>query len=389
MTQAFQNRLQSVDGAILKPLVGRTLQTKVLDIIDWACQPLTGGFSQENGEIYGIYRFQGTAQTQAGMSPWSLILKATGAASTGSQDPAAFDYWKREVQVYHSGLLEDLSGDLVAPRCLEIATYPDEEYWLWLDDIEDLADEVWPFEHYGQVARHLGHLNGAYVAPNPMPDVLWLSSGDFQQQLAMAKPSIAQLPELSQHPFFKHLLPGNSTERMLDLWEARDRLLYVRRQLPLTFCHHDALRRNLLTQCDSSGRQKTVLIDWARAGTGVVGEELVSLFAISLRFIAVDCDRIADLEATIFTNYVDGLRDFGWQGDPQLARFGFTATASLKYGVAAPAIKLPNMARRLANQPPNTEPPTLLGPGLEQHVVLQHHLLQMGEEALELSTQLV
>jgi hypothetical protein len=132
-----------------------------------------------------------------------------------------------------------------------------------------------------------------------------------------------------------------------------------------------------------------VLIEWARAGTGVIGEELVSLFAVSLKFIAVDCDRIAELETEIFANYVDGLRASGWRGDPKLARFGFTATAALKCGVADPAIKLPNVARRVADLPPGTESPRILGPGLEQSVALQRHLLQMGEDALGLSTQLV
>ena len=388
MIESFENRLQTVDRAILTPLVSRALQLEVLDIIEWDYQPVPGGFSHERGEIYGIYRFQGTAQTGSGTTPWSLILKATGSAATGGREPSAFDYWKREVLVYQSGLLDDLPGDLAAPRCIEIGAYPGEEYWLWLEDVPDLEVEEWPFEHYGQVARHLGHLNGAYGAPNAMPDLPWLSSGDLRQRLAMAESGIPQLHRLSRHPFFKELLPGNHAERILNLWQARDRLLHLRRQLPVTFCHHDAFRRNLLTQRDSSGRAKTVLIDWTRAGTGVIGEELVSLFAASLRFIAVDCDRIPELEASIFAGYVDGLRESGWRGDPKLARFGFAATAALRCGVADPAIKLPDVARRIANLPPGTEAPRILGPGLEQNVALDRHLLDMGEEALDLSGQL-
>jgi hypothetical protein len=408
VTQSFKERLETVDRATLMPLVRRALRVEVFDISEWDYQPVEGGFSQEHGEIYGVYRFRGTAQTQSGTTPWSLILKATGSTLTGSQEPSAFDYWKREALVYQSGLLDDLPGDLVTPRCLEIGAYSvidqanmpgivtdhtsepgiGEEYWLWLEEITDLEDEVWPFMRYGEVARHLGHFNGAYAAPNSLPDVPWLSAGNFQQWLVMAEAGIAQLPRLSQHPFFKELLPGNFSERIVNLWEARERLLHLRQQLPLTFCHHDAFRRNIFTQQDASGHQKSVLIDWARAGTGVLGEELVALFATSLKFIAVDCDRLPELDAVIFTNYVDGLRESGWQGDPNLARFGFTATAALKCGVADPAIKLPNVARRIANLPPGTESPRILGPGLEQSVVVHRHLLQMGEEALDLCTQL-
>lgn len=383
MTQAFQNRLQSVDATILAPLVGRALQATVLKLVAWDYQPLPGGFSQEKGQIYGLYRFRGSARTDDGILSWSMILKATGGASTGSHDPAASDYWKREIEIYRSSLLEDLPGNLMAPRCLQISTFPGEEYWLWLEDLADLADEVWPFEQYGLVARHLGQLNGAYAVPNPVLDLPWLSSGNLYQQLEMAEPGITQLPALSQQPFFAHLLPGNSTERMLHLWEAREELLDVRCQLPLAFCHHDAFRHNVLAQRDTGGRQRTVLIDWAGAGKGVIGKDLVSLFAGSLKFIAVDCGRLAELDATIFASYIDGLRDSGWQGDPGTARFGFTATAALQCGVAEAAIKLPKVAERIANQPASADPPRLLGPGLEQHLALQDYLLQLGEEALE------
>jgi hypothetical protein len=36
-------------------------------------------------------------------------------------------------------------------------------------------------------------------------------------------------------------------------------------------------------------------------------------------------------DATIFDSYVTGLREVGWRGDPEVARFGFAASASLKY----------------------------------------------------------
>jgi hypothetical protein len=39
------------------------------------------------------------------------MLKALGATSTASQEPASLDYWKRESLVYQSGLLDNLPGD--------------------------------------------------------------------------------------------------------------------------------------------------------------------------------------------------------------------------------------------------------------------------------------
>jgi hypothetical protein len=56
----------------------------------------------------------------------SLILKAVGPAS-GSLEPSTWGYWKREALVYQSGLLNDLPGDLITPRCLGIVENPDQE----------------------------------------------------------------------------------------------------------------------------------------------------------------------------------------------------------------------------------------------------------------------
>ena len=388
MTQPFESRLRSVDRAVLMPLVQRVLHRDIDDLLTWDHGPLAGGFSQEHGESYGIYRFHGHAQTADGPRPWSLILKATGRSLTGSPDPASFTYWQREALVYRSGLLDALPGALTAPRCLGITTHADEDVWLWLEDVVDLEDEAWPVARFEQVARQLGHLSGTYAAPRTLPAVPWLSTGDLDTRLALAQPGIPQLADLSRHPFFAQFLPDEVAPHILALWQARERLLAVRRRVPVTLCHHDAFRRNILTRRGAGGREETVLIDWTRTGTGVLGEELVPLFVAGLRFIPVELTQIAALDAAIFANYVDGLRATGWHGDPVLVRFGFTATAALKGGVADPAIKLPSVARRVADLPANAEPPRILGPGLEQHIALHRHLLRMGDEALALTSRL-
>ena len=134
----------------------------------------------------------------------------------------------------------------------------------------------------------------------------------------------------------------------------------------------------------ATGQSQTVALDWATTGIGILGEELVPLFATTLRFFTVEIGRIAELDALIFAGYIEGLRAAGWQGDARLVRFGFTAQAALLMGVGEPAIKLPSVARRIAALPAGAEPLRILGPGLAQNVALQHHLLALGDEALML-----
>ena len=218
-----------------------------------------------------------------------------------------------------------------------------------------------------------------------MPQQTWLSSTAYlQQRLALAEPGIAELPRLSQSSHFADLFPDDSLSRILRLWENRQSLLTRLDQLPHTLCHRDAFRRNLRVRQGAAGQLQTVLLDWAKTGIGLLGEELVPLFALTLRFFAVDLARIAELDALIFAGYVEGLRAAGWQGDARLARFGFTALAALLMGVGEPAIRLPSVARRVAALPAGAEPPRMLGPGPVQYIALPHHLLAQGEEACTL-----
>lgn len=367
-----------LEPSTLTPLVGRLLADEEVTLSDCGVQPLEGGFSGSP-----LYRVQGQAHTRAGVKPWSLILKVIQ-PTTGSQEPWQRDYWKREVLVYQSDLLADLPSGLAVPRCWGITEQTAEEFWLWLEDLGEEEERAWPLERYALAARHLGEWNGAYLVQRPLPPQPWLSSTAYiQQRLALAEPGIAELPQLSQQPF-ADLFPDNRLDRMLQLWAERHPLLARLEQLPRTLCHRDAFRRNLRTRQGVMGQPQTVALDWAATGIGFLGEELVPLFALTLRFVTVELERIAELDALIFAGYVEGLRAAGWQGDARLARFAFTALAALLMGVAEPATKLPSVARRIAALPAGAEPPRMLGPGPVQYIALQQHLLALGDEALTL-----
>lgn len=364
-----------VEPSTLIPLVGRLLAEEPIALSNCAVQPVEGGFSGSP-----LYRVQGRATTRAGVKPWSLILKVIQ-PTTGSQEPWQRDYWKRELLVYQSDLLADLPGGLAAPRCLGITEQATEEFWLWLEDLGEEEETEWPLERYALAARHLGEWNGRYLVQRPLPTQPWLSStADLRQRLALAEPGIADLPQLSQHPHLAKFLPDDNLARILRLWAERHPLLTRLDQMPHTLCHRDAFRRNLRSRQGPDGQPQTVAFDWAMVGIGILGEELVRLFGLTLLFFSVEIERIAEMDARIFAGYVEGLRAAGWQGDARLARFGFTALAALLMGVGDPAIKLPRWARHIASLPAGVEPPPLLGPSLAHNLALQRHLLALGDE---------
>lgn len=379
MATAADNINAVGDLTLLSNVVRQLIGDATATIGAWTQQPLQEGFSG-----FVVERFQGHAQTATGEQPWSLIRKII-TPSGGSTAPEARDYWQRELLVYQSGLLADLTEGLAAPRCLAIDNPAGDEFRLWLEDIGTVDGSTWPLERYGLAARHFGRWNGTFLTQRALPPEVWWGGTDVAERLALAEAGIAELPQLRHNPLFVDLLTGDRVERIQRLWAERATLLASLAQLPRTLCHRDAFARNLMSRTRLDGRAETVALDWGMAGEGLLGEELVPLFNATLTFVAIPIDQIAELDRLIFTGYMAGLRDAGWQGDERLVRFGFTALVALKAGVADPAIKMPNVARRAAALPPDVEPPRLLNPGgYAQAAAVGHYLLDLGDEACRL-----
>jgi len=154
--------------------------------------------------------------------------------------------WRREALAYHSGLLDDLPGDLTAPRC------------------------------YGVAARHLGQFNGVYLAGRPLPTQPWLNRGFLRAWTADAArvtviEPIAQA-ETWAHPLVRAAFPDPVVERLLRLHTEREDFLAVLERLPQTLSHLDAFPGNLLARRTAAGAEQTVALDWAFVGIAAVGE---------------------------------------------------------------------------------------------------------------------
>jgi hypothetical protein len=274
-----------------------------------------------------VYRVGGHGRDQGRTVPWSLILKVAASSAHGG-DP---DGGAREWHAYRSGLLGDLPGGLVAPRCLGAVVQPDGALWIWLEEISDADGPHWPLARYGLAARHLGQFNGTYLTGRSPPSRPWLSTGWLRGWVAQRAPAIATLRQHREHPVVRRRYPGTIVDDMLRLWEERHTFLDALDQLPQTLCHLDAFRRNLLARRTPDGRAQTAAIDWAFMGRAALGEELVPLVLASVGFFAVDLAELPKLDRVVFRGYLEGLRDVGWQGDPRLVRLGYVAAAALRY----------------------------------------------------------
>jgi hypothetical protein len=386
----FRDRLKAVDAALLTPLVRQVLADDCAEVLDWNYAPLDGGMAQARGGSYGVYRFRGRACCHDKVQTWSLVLKATAAAvlaagpiaSAGESDAY---YWKREVLVYQSGLLADLPEGLVAVRCFSIVEYPDQEFWIWLEDVED---STWSRQEYGLAAYHLGQFNGAYLAGRPIPQASWLSTGAVRLWLEWGEPGIADIETLSRLPIHQLWLDTACIARIRNLWAQREQLLAALDRLPRTFCHFDTYRRNLMIRRNHLGKSETVAIDWAAAGTGGVGVELSALIGAGVTMYEISARELKEYEAVVFSGYMAGLRQAGWEGDQRLVRFGFAAAAALHYGLGLTGLLLSLLADEQEVQFLERFFARHREELMAEQAIFQPYFVDLGEEALALLEQL-
>lgn len=316
--------------------VCRLFRSDTCSIADWTCHRLIGGA----GKGLGIWRVAGNALTDGTSQPWSVILKGL-APSQADLLPSAWDWPHREREMYRSGLLADLPGRIRTPTCYGEADQPDGSVWLWLEDITDKSIGPWSLDLYAAVARHLGEFNGAYLVDRMVPEDPLPSRGWLQGWVEASAPSISELTEAANHHLVRQVYPPHVAAAYRRLWAERHAYYALLEQLPQTFCHLDAFRRNLFMRQNSDGMDETVVIDWEFAGIATVGEELASLVVASVFFMDVSLDNARQLQATVLASYIDGLQDAGWRGDPDLVRKGYAVAAVLRYGVGSPLRILP------------------------------------------------
>lgn len=321
-------RLQAVDAAFLTALVQKALDNQQASLVDWHYQPVSGGFGGGMGNTF-LYRFTGDARIQDETRSWSMILKIVRARP--GEDPASTHYWKREVEIYRSGLLEDLPGRFFAVRAFGVVEYPDEAGWIWMQDVKPDLERPWPLQHYGRVARHLGQFNGGYLAARPIPAAPWLSSGWLRKIAQTTEPLVPRIQAMLRDPLMQPVLPPDAEAQFLRLWDERERFLNALDRLPQTFSHQDSVARNLFACRAPDGQYDTIAIDWAYVGQAAIGMDIAVPVIIDLSFMEVSTANAPELDALMVDQYLAGLQDSGWNGDSRLVRLGFAAAAVCKY----------------------------------------------------------
>ncbi|MFF7896147.1 aminoglycoside phosphotransferase [Streptomyces sp. NPDC007907] len=285
-------------------------------------EPLT--HNPANGVTAGVWRVTGGDR--------SAVLKVltrtqeTGVAWSASNDPRHWNFWRREAYVYRTGLAGVWQRHGIrAPRLLECVERPDGDVALWLEDVPGQPATAWPLTGHVDHAHRLGAAQGAV---GPGEDAPWLSQS-FLRDRTSGKTTGEELLDDDaawRHPLIRRHFPPGLREDMLRLHLDREWFLTVMEALPRALCHLDQWPANVV----SGGPGTSVLLDWAFAGDGALGEDLGAYLPECVLDLFVPAADLPGLAKAAYDAYVHGLRGSGWRGDERLVRLGVCASA-VKY----------------------------------------------------------
>jgi len=321
-------KLKTIDSTILTDVVRQDQRSPFFEVTEWSVSRLS-----DKGIINpdGLWLFSGEGHDHKGSRPWSIVLKIL---QRQEQEPPLSDmwYWKRELLLAQSDLIEHLPGPVKAPRFYR-AEETSDGAWLWLEYVENHRSTPWVLGDYAFAARQLGYWHGATVTERPLFAEPWLARQHYRSWYTEANPEQDfQFPLNQKHIF------GDIRNRYERLWAERELFYNILEILPQMFSHFDSQRRNLYIRRGKDERDELVLVDWAMCGVGPLGAELYALVAMSAMLLEWPPSAVAQLDAAAFGSYLQGLGEAGWSGDTDVIRLGYVAWVAVWLAVVFPNI---------------------------------------------------
>jgi len=294
-----------------------------------AVEPLR--HAQGNAAIGGIWRVRGTAGSAVLKLATPPAPQTAPAAWPTSDEPAHWNYWRRETLAYSSQLAATAYRDqITAPAWLEANPRADGSVELWLADVSGTGGFDWPVPRLARFAYELGAAQARWA--RRVPDAPWLSRRWLAQYLAQGPSRFVRTDAADwDHPAAA-AWPAEVRRQLRRLWADQSRALAVAEAAEHTLCHLDVWPANLIDDAGTS-----VLLDWAFAGEGAVGEDAANLIADSCADGLMDAALLPEIAVSVTDRYLAGLRDGGWSGSDDAVRSAIAACGAAKYSWLGPA----------------------------------------------------
>lgn len=310
-----------VDVATLSKVLRSVPGHRSAKLISWTCR---GIWEPRVTSTRGVYRITAELAEGEGHHQLQLVLKLLTRMSP--------EIIPGEAELYGSGALASLEGELRAPEHYGVTEGGDGAVGVWLEYLLDARGRSWSIEQFARTAFHLGQLAALRTGPVALATRL-APRRNLCLQHALVEENLAKLGALRSHPLVRRAYPPSVAAGFLALWEQRASILPALERVPYVVCHGDAQKRNLFAHVDSAGRERTIAIDWANLATAPLGADLATLVHYALVYFDVDGEQAAKLDEGAYDGYVRGLQAGGWRGDPRLVRLAYAAQLSLGLGL--------------------------------------------------------
>lgn len=254
-----------------------------------------------------------------------------------SNEPSHWNFWRREVRAYETGLAATAYRDagIAAPDVLGVVERVDGGVELWLEEVAGPAGFEWGVPRLARFAYELGVAQARWIGR--VPEDAWLSRGWLAQYLGEGPSRSVRLPLGAwESALVSAAWPTPVRGGLRRVWAERSRVLALAESLggtEGTLCHLDVWPANLI---DANGT--STLLDWSFVGRGAVGEDVANLILDSCSDGLMDIALLPEITDSCVVSYISGLRDGGWGGQPDQVRRAIAVCGAAKYCWLGPAI---------------------------------------------------